>query len=92
MLTAVLGINYCFAKLLLSRNCNVLIADIGLRPEAQKLIDEYNGKDGKPRAIFIKTDVTIWDQLTNMFEQADKEFGGADIVYRSSPQNKKSVS
>ncbi|KAK5170622.1 uncharacterized protein LTR77_005211 [Saxophila tyrrhenica] len=74
------GINYCFAKLLLSRNCNVLIADLALRPEAQRLVDEYTGKDGKPRAVFVKTNVTLWPDLSNMFDQADKEFGGADIV------------
>lgn len=64
----------------MSRNCNVLIADLGLRPEAQKLVDEFDGKNGKPRAIFVKTNVTIWNELENMFAQADKEFGGADIV------------
>jgi NAD(P)-dependent dehydrogenase (short-subunit alcohol dehydrogenase family) len=57
-----------------------LIADLSLRPEAQKLVDDYNGKDGKPRAVFVKTNVIVWDELANMFEQADREFGGADIV------------
>lgn len=71
------GINYCFAKLLLEKNCNVVIADLGLRPEAQKLIDQYTNQ---PRAVFVKTDVVNWDQLTNMFDVAEKEFGGADIV------------
>ena len=80
-MTPRLGINLAFAKLLLSRNCNVLIGDLGLRPEAQKVVDEHSSKDGsKPRAVFVKTNVTIWDDLTNMFEQAEKEFGGADIV------------
>ena len=54
-----------------------MIADLGLRPEAQKLIDEYTTQ---PRAVFVKTDVVMWDQLTNMFDVAEKEFGGADIV------------
>ena len=71
------GINFCFAKALLSRNCNVVIADLSLRPEAQKLVDEYTSK---PRAVFVKTDVTNWDDLTNMFDVAEQEFGGADIV------------
>jgi len=71
------GINYSFAKLLLEKNCNVVIADLALRPEAQKLIDEYTTQ---PRAVFVKTDVVMWDQLTNMFDVAEKEFGGADIV------------
>lgn len=77
------GINYCFARSLLERNCNVLIADLGLRPEAQKLIDNYTTQ---PRAVFVKTNVVDWDQLMNMFDVAEKEFGGADIV--RSPGNK----
>jgi NAD(P)-dependent dehydrogenase (short-subunit alcohol dehydrogenase family) len=76
------GINYCFAKLLLENNCNVVIADLALRPEAQKLIDDYTSR---PRAAFVKTNVVIWDDLTNMFDVAEKEFGGADIV--SQPLN-----
>jgi NAD(P)-dependent dehydrogenase (short-subunit alcohol dehydrogenase family) len=71
------GINYCFAKLLLENNCNVVIADLALRPEAQKLIDDYTTQ---PRAVFVKTNVVMWDELNNMFDIAEKEFGGADIV------------
>lgn len=56
-----------------------MIADLGLRPEAQKLVDEHTSQ---PRAVFVKTDVVMWDQLTNMFEVAEKEFGGSDIVSR----------
>lgn len=77
MLKDITGINYCFAKLLLEKNCNVVIADLALRPEAQKLIDDYASQ---PRAVFVKTNVVIWDELTNMFDVAEKEFGGADIV------------
>ncbi|TKA41827.1 hypothetical protein B0A54_08253 [Friedmanniomyces endolithicus] len=75
------GINYSFAKLLLSRGCNVVIADLGLRPEAQKLVDEYSSPTaGKARAVFVETNVVQWPELENMFVVADKEFGGADIV------------
>jgi hypothetical protein len=79
LLNNITGINYCFAKLLLEKNCNVVIADLALRPEAQKLIDEYTSQ---PRAVFVKTNVVLWDELTNMFDVAEKEFGGADIVCR----------
>ncbi|KAF2847395.1 NAD(P)-binding protein [Plenodomus tracheiphilus IPT5] len=88
------GINLSFAALLLSRGCNVLIADLALRPEAQVLVDQYtshptphshkpNGtkqEDTKPRAVFLTTDVTNWPQLEDMFTVALKEFGGVDIV------------
>jgi NAD(P)-dependent dehydrogenase (short-subunit alcohol dehydrogenase family) len=30
--------------------------------------------------VFVKTDVTVWKELENMFEVAEKEFGGVDIV------------
>ncbi|KAK4994320.1 hypothetical protein LTR66_005617 [Elasticomyces elasticus] len=75
------GINLAFATLLLSRNCNVVFADLNLRPEAQKVVDEYSQKqDGKPRAVFAKTDVVKWDDLSRMFDVANREFGGIDIV------------
>ncbi|KAF2759049.1 NAD(P)-binding protein [Pseudovirgaria hyperparasitica] len=76
------GINLAFAKLLLSKGCNVLFADIALRPEAQNVVDEYTptGEAGKPSAIFLPTDVTHWDQLSKMFEVAEKEFGQIDLV------------
>jgi len=38
------GINYCFAKLLLENGCNVVIADLSLRPEAQELVSKYSSK------------------------------------------------
>ena len=75
------GINFSFAALLLSKGCSVVIADIALRPEAQALLKEYtDGTGGKPRAVFQKTDVTDWAQLQAMFDTANKEFGGIDIV------------
>lgn len=75
-----LGINLAFSSLLLSRGCNVVFADLGLRPEAKAITDKYSGFSSRPRAIFQKTDVTDWTQLSKMFEVAEKEFGGADLV------------
>lgn len=75
------GINLSFAEILLSRGCSVLFADKALRPEAQKLVDQYaEPKEGQPRAIYQETDVRDWLQLERMFEVADREFGGVDIV------------
>lgn len=75
------GINLCFASLLLSRGCNVVFADLGLRPEARAITDKYSQKSkDQPRAFFQKTDVTNWKQLSRMFEVAQEEFGGTDIV------------
>lgn len=72
------GINLEFARLLLEGGANVLFADLELRPEAQKLADEYS--QGNPRAVFKKTDVTSWTDLEAMFTTATDEFGGIDIV------------
>ncbi|ERF69177.1 hypothetical protein EPUS_01134 [Endocarpon pusillum Z07020] len=72
------GINFCFARLLLSRGVNVLVADLALRPEAKELINTHS-KDS-PRAVYLKTDVTSWLDLSRTFQVAHQEFGGVDIV------------
>lgn len=74
------GINLCFAKLLLENGCNVIIADLALRPEAQAVLAEYPLTSAGAKAVFQKTDVTDWAQLDKMFEVAIEHFGGADIV------------
>ncbi|OOO08471.1 short-chain dehydrogenase/reductase SDR [Aspergillus oryzae] len=74
------GINFAFAKLLLENGCNVLIADLTLRPEAQGLVEKYSIPSSAPRAVFQRTDVTDWKQLELMFEVAEKEFGEIDVV------------
>lgn len=82
---AVQGINLAFAKLLLSKGCNVVFADISLRSEAQELLGRYGGGGGGgggdgPRAAFVETDVTAWEDLRNMLDYAVTEFGSFDIV------------
>jgi 3-hydroxybutyrate dehydrogenase len=72
------GINFCFAKLLVENGCNVLIADLALRPEAQVLADKH--KNGPARIVFQETNVIDWPQLERMFEIAENEFGEIDIV------------
>ncbi|OLN82438.1 15-hydroxyprostaglandin dehydrogenase [NAD(+)] protein-like protein [Colletotrichum chlorophyti] len=74
------GINLFFADLLLKRGCNVIIADLSLRPEAQNLISKHQDPAAKPRAVFIKTDVASWPALSNIFKIAVTEFGGFDIL------------
>ena len=55
-----------------------MIADLSLRAEAEALISKYSTSN--PRAVFVKTDVTIWSELSRMFEVALREFGSFDIV------------
>lgn len=75
------GINLEFARVLLNNGCNVVVGDIALRPEAQKLYAEYDGSSSdKARATFVKTDATNWDDLTRLFKSAEEQFGNYDIV------------
>jgi NAD(P)-dependent dehydrogenase (short-subunit alcohol dehydrogenase family) len=76
----IIGINLAFAELLLGNGCNVVIADLGLRPEAQAIVNKFNGRSGTARAIFQKTDVTDWVQLEELFKVTEREFTEIDIV------------
>ncbi|KAH6605521.1 hypothetical protein Trco_004674 [Trichoderma cornu-damae] len=80
------GINLAFARKLLSRGCSVLIGDLGLRPEAQELLKQYPHDPStlpsaaRPVAIFRKTDVTSWPQLSALTRAAEAAFPQVDIV------------
>ena len=71
------GINLAFAQLLLSKSCNVLIADLSLRPEAQALLETH---PTSPKCLFIRTDVAKWPDLTAMFAFATANFPSLEIV------------
>ncbi len=74
------GINLAFGQLLLEKGCNVVIADLTLRPEAEALVAKYPLTPGGAKAVFQKTDVRDWVQLEKMFEVAVEYFGAANIV------------
>ncbi|KAL8948441.1 MAG: hypothetical protein Q9222_005375 [Ikaeria aurantiellina] len=75
------GINLAFASLLLRQGCNVVLADLALRPEAKDLIAAHSSPSHSlARAVFQETDVREWPQLERMFDTAIREFGGVDIV------------
>jgi len=74
------GINLCFAIKLLDKGCNVVFADLALRPEAEAVVSKYPLTSSGAKAVFQKTDVTDWAQLDRMFAVAFEHFGGADIV------------
>ena len=73
------GIGLEFAKVLLQHGCNVLVADLKLRPEAEDVFKKYRGNEDA-RAEFHETDVTNWGQLRAAFDAAMKAFGQLDIV------------
>lgn len=72
------GICLAFAQQLLQKGCNIVIADLALQPDAEDNVNKYSS--GKPRAVFIKTDVTDWTQLQSVFDKTIDEFGSFDIV------------
>ncbi|KAG8525809.1 uncharacterized protein KY384_000569 [Bacidia gigantensis] len=77
------GINLAFARSLLARQCNVVLADVALRPDAEDLVNKHSSRSklSNGRAVFTKTDVRHWGDLEQMFEVASKEFSGAvDVV------------
>lgn len=75
------GINLSFATMLLAKGCNVVIADLALRPEAREVVDANSlPSESRGRAVFQKTDVRDWSQLERMFQTAEREFGPVDIV------------
>ncbi|ODA76855.1 hypothetical protein RJ55_07371 [Drechmeria coniospora] len=73
------GIGLAFAELLLDKGCNVLFADIALRPEAKTVVEKHAGGGG-PRAVFVQTDVRCWPQLRRVLDKAVAEFGSFDII------------
>ena len=74
------GICLAFTKLLLSRHCNVVIADLRLTAEAEELVAAEKAGEGLARIVFKKTDVTNWKQLQSAFDTAISEFRELDIV------------
>ena len=75
------GLNLALTTKLLSLGCNVLLADLALRPEAEELVRKHATEAaGRGRAVFQKTDVTSWKQLEDMFITAEREFGLVTIV------------
>jgi NAD(P)-dependent dehydrogenase (short-subunit alcohol dehydrogenase family) len=79
------GINLAFARLLLARGCSILIGDVGLRPEAEKLLSEHPhspspSSSGRPSAVFHRTDVRSWPQLSSLFEAGLRSFPQVDII------------
>jgi 3-hydroxybutyrate dehydrogenase len=82
------GINLCFAKALVAKGCNVLIADLALRPEANDFVasttfpstNNVSASSHSARAVFQQCDVTSWTQLEAALAAAEEAFGAVDIV------------
>lgn len=67
------GITFEYAKRLYAQGCNVLIADVALRPECEDFL-RTTPADGPNRVVFHRTDVTNWSQLEQAFDVAEALF------------------
>lgn len=76
------GINLAFTEQLLARGCSVLLADIKLRPEAEEVVARHASaaRGGQPAALFHKTDLTDWAQISAMWAAALAAFPQVDVV------------
>ncbi|KAL7275765.1 hypothetical protein RUND412_001272 [Rhizina undulata] len=69
------GISLEFARLLISKNCKVIVGDISLTPSAKTLLA------GNPQSVaFHHTDVTSWADLRSLIAFSTETFGPPDIV------------
>ncbi|KAI9246695.1 hypothetical protein BDA99DRAFT_526686 [Phascolomyces articulosus] len=74
------GIGKATANALAERGVKIVIGDI--QEEAGKAAaQEINEKVGSNVAVFQKTDVTKYNDYKALFERAETEFGGVDIVF-----------
>lgn len=75
-----LGINLSFVRLLLSKGCSVVIADLALRPEAESLLTQHPA-NSSPSCHFHRTNVSSWPNLQTLWDFSAKAFPkGIDIV------------
>jgi hypothetical protein len=72
------GIGAATASLLNDHGANVVIADLpNLESSGVDLIQTLKHPN---QAIFVKSDVTDWRSMVNLFKEAIKRFGQVDIV------------
>ncbi|KAI8140759.1 3-oxoacyl-reductase [Fennellomyces sp. T-0311] len=74
------GIGRATAVALAERGVKVVIGDISVE-EGEAAVQEINAKAGGNVAAFKKTDVTKYQDNIQLFQLAEKEFGGVDIAY-----------
>lgn len=76
------GIGHALAEMLLQAGSNVVFADLNLRPEAELTVKTHSVSTGEsgPVALFHKTDVTDWAQLSNLWKTTLRTFGQIDVV------------
>ncbi|KAI8140760.1 hypothetical protein BJV82DRAFT_621025 [Fennellomyces sp. T-0311] len=74
------GIGKAAAFAFVERGAKVVIGDIS-QESGEAVVEELNEKAGSKVAAFQQTDVAKYKDNIALFQLAEKEFGGVDIVY-----------
>src|SRR6266481_8774420 len=72
------GIGAAVAERLAKEGLSVVVNYAGSEAEAAALVNEIKSAGG--RAIAAKADVSKADEVSRMFDVAEKEFGGVDVL------------
>lgn len=71
------GFGEGIARNLILKGANIVVADLN-EEVGKKTVEQFNSLTKNNRAIFVKTDVSDMDSITNMVQTAVVEFGGID--------------
>lgn len=71
------GFGEGIARNLILKGANIVVADLN-EEVGKKTVEQFNSLTKNNRAIFVKTDVSDMDSITNMVQTAVIEFGGID--------------
>lgn len=73
------GFGEGIARNLILKGANIVVADLN-EEVGKKTVEHFNSLTKNNRAIFVKTDVSDMDSITNMVQTAVVEFGGIDTL------------
>ncbi|KAG2233047.1 hypothetical protein BDF21DRAFT_396534 [Thamnidium elegans] len=72
------GIGNAICDELIKRGAKIVIGDIS--DQGREVVIGYNREAGKKVAVFLRTDVSRYDDNKALFQLAESEFGGVDIA------------
>ena len=78
------GMGAATAKLFAQHNAQVVVADID-EETGKKVVKEINAEDGE--AIFLKTDVSVQEDVENMVQTTIEEYGKLDIAVNNAARS-----
>ncbi|KAI7849076.1 hypothetical protein BDC45DRAFT_609794 [Circinella umbellata] len=73
------GIGYHISSTLVDRGIKIVIGSRNEK-QGQKVAKEFNERLGNEVSVFLRTDVTKYDDLKALFALAESKFGGVDIA------------